>query len=155
MGIEIERKFLVHDNTWQTASDNGVIVRQGYLVSDQDKTVRVRIIGENAFITIKGATKGISRFEVEYEIPKNDAEEMLALCGNLIEKTRYLVPYSGMIWELDVFSGSNEGLVLAELELKSEDQVFDLPAWAGEEVSGDSRYYNACLARHPFYQWAG
>ncbi len=153
MGIEIERKFLVKDDSWKTAAGKGQVCRQGYLCSGQGRTVRVRMIGENAFLTIKGPTRGISRTEFEYAIPVADAEAMLSLCGDLVEKTRYLVPHAGMQWELDVFAGSNAGLVMAEIELDAEDRAVELPAWAGEEVSGDLRYYNSCLAQHPFSRW--
>ncbi|MEN7973069.1 MAG: CYTH domain-containing protein [Verrucomicrobiota bacterium] len=154
MAVEIERKFLVAGDSWKAAASDGVLCRQGYLASEPEKTVRVRIIGGQAFLTIKGATTGISRSEFEYEIPVADAVELLKLCGDaIVEKTRYFVGHGGMVWELDVFSGANEGLVLAELELESEEQPFDLPDWAGKEVSGDIRYYNAYLARHPFATW--
>ncbi len=153
MGIEIERKFLVTDDSWKATAGEGLVCRQGYLCSGDGKTVRVRVIGEKAFLTIKGPTNGISRSEFEYDIPAGDAEALLALCGDPVEKVRYFIPYAGMVWELDVFSGANEGLVMAEIELESEGQSFALPAWAGEEVSGDFRYYNAYLAKHPFTGW--
>ena len=154
MDIEIERKFLVKGDGWKAAADAGLACRQGYLAAEPEKTVRVRIIGEQAFLTIKGATSGISRSEFEYGIPVDDAEALLALCGGaVVEKTRYFIEHAGMVWELDVFSAANEGLVMAEIELEAEDQSFELPDWAGQEVSGDSRYYNAYLARHPFTTW--
>ena len=153
MGIEIERKFLVKDVSWKAAADQGRICRQGYLLSDGGMTVRIRVIGEKAFLTIKGASNGISRMEFEYEIPTVDAEALLELCDNLVEKVRYLVSYAGMVWELDVFAGANEGLVMAEVELESVGQKVSLPEWVVEEVSGDPRYYNAYLARHPFTGW--
>ncbi len=153
MGIEIERKFLVKDDSWKRAADAGVSCKQGYLVAEEQKAVRVRVIGDEAFLTIKGATSGISRSEFEYAVPVNEAEEMLALCGEVVEKTRYFIEHAGRTWELDVFEGANAGLVMAEIELESEDQSFELPGWAGEEVSGDVRYYNAYLSRHPFTTW--
>ena len=153
MGIEIERKFLVKDDSWKADADHGRGCRQGYLLSDGGMTVRIRVIGEKAFLTVKGASSGISRTEFEYEIPTVDAEALLELCDTLVEKVRYLVPYAGMVWELDVFAGANEGLVMAEIELESEEQEVGLPEWAGEEVSGDARYYNAYLAKHPFTDW--
>ncbi len=153
MGIEIERKFLVRDGSWKTDADQGRLCRQGYLLSDGGMTVRIRVIGDQAFLTIKGPTNGISRKEFEYEIPSADAEALLALCGKMVEKVRHLVTYAGMVWELDVFAGANEGLVMAEIELVSEEQPFGLPEWAGEEVTGDPRYYNAYLAKHPFTDW--
>ena len=153
MGIEIERKFLVKDDSWKAAADQGRLCRQGYLLSNEGATVRIRVIGEGAFLTIKGPSNGISRTEFEYEIPCADAETLLALCGNLVEKVRHLVSCAGMVWEVDVFAGANEGLVMAEIELASEGQEVGLPEWVGEEVSGDLRYYNACLAKHPFTGW--
>jgi len=151
MGIEIERKFLVEGDGWQADAGEGLACRQGYLDSGQGATVRVRIIGKEAFLTIKGATTGITRSEFEYEIPVPDAAELLELCGDtIVEKRRYFIKHSGMIWELDVFSGSNTGLVMAEIELESERQPFVLPEWVGEDVSSDPRYRNGHLARHPF-----
>ncbi len=154
MGIEIERKFLVKDDSWRTVAGEGRLCKQGYICSGNGKTVRVRILGHRAYLTIKGPTKGITRSEFEYGIPVHDAEAMLLLCGNLVEKVRYIIPHAGLKWELDVFAGANEGLVMAEVELKSESQPFELPEWAGKEVSGDSRYYNAYLSQHPFSEWA-
>ena len=154
MGIEIERKFLVKDASWKAAADQGRVCRQGYLLSDGGMTLRVRLIGENAFLTIKGPSRGISRQEFEYEIPSADAEALLELCEHHVEKVRYLISYAGSVWELDVFAGANEGLVLAEIELESEEQKISRPEWVGEEVSGDPRYYNACLAKHPFTGWS-
>lgn len=153
MGIEIERKFLVKDGSWKAAADTGRGCRQGYLLSDGGMTVRIRVIGEKAFLTLKGPSNGISRMEFEYEIPCADAEALLALCGKRVEKVRHLVSYAGMVWEVDVFAGANEGLVMAEIELEAEGQKFELPEWVGEEVSGDPRYYNAYLADHPFTGW--
>ncbi len=153
MGVEIERKFLVENDSWKKGAGAGVACKQGYLISDEQKTVRVRVIGKEAYLTIKGATTGISRAEFEYSIPVADAEAMLALCGNVVEKTRYFIEHAGMTWELDLFAGANAGLVMAEVELESEDQPFDLPRWTGEEVSGDVRYYNAYLSRQPFTTW--
>jgi adenylate cyclase len=153
MGIEIERKFLVKDDSWKADADNGLACRQGYLLSDGGLTVRVRVIEDKAFLTIKGPTKGISREEFEYDIPVADADAMLALSGNLVEKVRYEISHAGMLWEVDVFTGANEGLVMAEIELESEDRKFELPQWAGIEVSDNPRYYNAYLADHPFTSW--
>jgi len=153
MGVEIERKFLVKSDSWKDAVYESVDCRQGYLICDEGKTVRVRVIGEKAFLTIKGETFGSSRPEFEYEIPVSDAEEILQLCSNRVEKSRCFVEFDGMEWEIDVFSGENEGLVLAEIELESEDQPFVKPSWTGEEVTGDPRYYNAVLAKHPFRRW--
>jgi adenylate cyclase len=154
MGVEIERRFLVENESWKTAHPEGLMCRQGYLLTDTAKAVRVRIIGEWAYLTIKGETTGITRSEFEYEIPVADAESMMELCGDaIVEKTRYRIDYGGMTWELDVFEGANAGLVMAEIELETENQLFELPPWAGEEVSGDPRYYNAYLSRHPFSIW--
>ena len=153
MAIEIERKFLVKDDSWKSQASKGQNCKQGYLVGDAKKTVRVRVMGHQGFLTVKGATQGFSRLEFEYEIDEPDAAYMLMLCENIVEKTRYLIEHEGMTWELDVFEGSNEGLVMAEIELKSEEQSFDLPVWAGAEVTGDIRYYNASLANHPFTCW--
>lgn len=153
MGIEIERKFLVADDSWESDAGEGLLCRQGYLSSGDGSTVRVRIMGHHAFLTIKGPTDGISRSEFEYDIPIADAEAMLSMCGELVEKIRYFIPFAGMHWELDVFSGSNDGLVMAEVELDAEGQHIEFPDWAGKEVTGDHRYYNAYLAEHPFSQW--
>jgi adenylate cyclase len=154
MGIEIERKFLVKNESWRFVAGDGLACRQGYLDSGTGNTVRVRIIGDEAFLTIKGATTGITRSEFEYEIPVDDAHALLKQCdGRIVEKTRYFIGHGGMIWELDVFSGENAGLIMAEIELETEHQLFELPPWAGEEVSGDPRYYNGYLARHPFSEW--
>jgi adenylate cyclase len=155
MGIEIERKFLVKNEAWKSDDLEGLRCRQGYLIAEKEKTVRIRIIGERAFLTIKGKTAGITRSEFEYEIPVQDAEALLELCGGaVIEKTRYFIECAGMTWELDVFAGDNTGLVMAEIELEAEDQRFILPPWAGKEVSSEMRYYNASLASHPFSEWS-
>ncbi|HEX2530494.1 MAG TPA: CYTH domain-containing protein [Burkholderiaceae bacterium] len=154
MTIEIERKFLVCTNAWK-ALGQGVPIRQGYLSSHPDRTVRVRVAGSLATLTIKGRTVGVSRGEWEYPIPVEDAQRFLDdLCEKpIIEKTRYRIPYQGMVWEVDEFSGDNAGLVLAEIELGTEDQVFAKPDWVGQEVSDDPRYFNANLVRHPFVKW--
>lgn len=154
MGVEIERKYLVKNDSWKSAVSSSVACRQGYLVSDRKKTVRVRIMGSQGFLTVKGATGNISRMEFEYEIDLPDAQYMMMLCEQIVEKTRYYLEHAGLTWELDVFDGLNRGLVMAEVELESEEQRVELPDWAGEEVSGDPRYYNACLAAHPFSRWS-
>lgn len=152
MAAEIERKFLVKEG-WRPQA-NGVRIAQGYLSTVPERTVRVRIKGEKGYLTVKGRNAGIRRAEYEYEIPLADAEAMLALCEQpLIEKRRYLVPYEGYTWEVDVFAGANEGLVVAEIELPAEDAAFAKPDWAGAEVSGDARYYNSSLIRHPYREW--
>jgi adenylate cyclase len=148
MGVEIEYKFLVENDDWKVAADSGVDCLQGYLLVSPEKTIRVRVMGENAFLTIKGKTTGITRAEFEYSIPVRDAQELLQLCGNrLVKKRRYFVLHQGNRWEVDVFEGRHQGLVLAEIELESEDQSFDCPHWLGTEVSADPRYTNAVLAK--------
>lgn len=155
MGIEIERKFIVTSDAWRELADAGKACRQGYLASGKNAAVRVRIMGQTAWLTVKGVRAGISRPEFEYEIPRSDAEALLVLCGDaVIEKRRHYSTFAGHLWEIDVFSGANAGLVLAEIELKSEDQPFECPPWLGPEVSTDPRYFNAALARHPFGQWS-
>lgn len=153
MNREIERKFLVRNDAWRTEADDGVECRQGYLCTDAAKTVRVRQMGTRGFLTVKGRTEGCSRDEFEYEIPITDAQALFALCDAIVEKRRYLISYEGMSWELDVFEGDNIGLMVAEIELESEDQPFINPAWLGDEVTGDPRYYNAVLAQNPFSTW--
>lgn len=153
MGVEIERKFLVAQNTWR---ELGVPVpyKQGYLVSDGQRTVRVRVAGDQGFITIKGPTSGVSRSEYEYEIPVEEAAELFRLCPlPIIEKFRTEVVYDGKVWEVDEFSGLNQGLLIAEIELTSEDEFFALPPWIGLEVTGDRRYYNSQLALNPYSNW--
>jgi adenylate cyclase len=156
MGLEIERKFLIregYENTWR-GDATGTSYMQGYLSREKGRTVRVRIAGEKAFITIKGQLKGISRPEFEYPIPAEDARAMLPLCdGPLIEKTRHLIPHEGHVWEVDVFHGQNEGLIVAEIELKEEGARMSMPEWAGREVTDDPRYYNSSLTRHPYREW--
>ena len=155
MSQEIERKFLVDVARW-SPRDAGTRFVQGYLCADPARTVRVRREGARAKLTIKGASSGITRTELEYDIPVADAELMLAtMCEPpLVEKTRHREEHGGTLWEIDVFHGENAGLVLAEVELPSEDAPFTRPAWATSEVSHDPRYYNAQLARHPFGRWA-
>jgi adenylate cyclase len=155
MALEIERKYLVINENWKSAVEAEAVLKQGYLTAQPDLTVRVRIDGEKAQLTIKSATSGISRSEYEYAIPQQDAEELLAnlVTGTVIDKRRYKVRCGAHLWDLDVFHGDNEGLVMAEIELQSEDEPFEMPDWAGEEVSGDARYYNANLVRHPYRDW--
>ena len=154
MGVEIERKFLVKNDAWKRLAQ-GVLLRQGYLSSAPERIVRVRIEGEAAMLTIKGRTAGATRNEWEYPIPMPDAQAFLdGLCERpLIEKKRYRISFEGMVWEVDEFQGENAGLVVAEIELASEDQVFAKPEWIGEEVTHDPRYFNASLLRHPYCQW--
>lgn len=154
MGTEIERKFLVRDELWHPTAP-GVLYRQGYLSTDPDRTVRVRLAAGMGYLTIKGRSVEASRAEFEYEIPSEDAAEMLdRLClPGLVEKERYRVDHAGKTWEVDVFLGENEGLILAEVELAEARETIELPPWAGDEVTEDPRYYNAYLVAHPFGQW--
>ena len=155
MASEIERKFLVRDDSWRAAVTAAVSMRQGYLPGQETASVRVRIAGGDARLNIKSATLAVSRLEYEYPLPLADAEEMLErLCaGPLIEKTRHHVPWEGHLWEVDVFSGDNAGLVVAEIELGHPDEPFARPPWLGEEVSHDPRYYNVSLVEHPYKGW--
>lgn len=154
MNKEIERKFLLANETWKPIADQGVSIKQGYLNSNEKLTTRIRTKAKQAFITIKGKTEGISRAEFEYEIPFEDALSLLKLCTNaLIEKTRYEVKIDNHIWEIDVFEADNQGLIIAEIELNSEEEHFEKPSWLGTEVSYDARYFNACLAEKPFLEW--
>jgi len=155
MATEIERKFLVKDDRWRRQADTGVRMRQGYLNGGETSSVRVRTGGGLAHLNIKSATLGVWRREYEYAIPVADAEEMLDhLCQRpLIEKTRYRVEHGGHHWDVDVFEGDNAGLVVAEIELGSEEEPFVKPAWVGDEVSHDARYYNVCLVTHPYKEW--
>jgi CYTH domain-containing protein len=154
MAIEIERKFLVNGDEWR-ALGIGTLYRQGYIASGRGRTVRVRIAGNQSYLTLKSATVGLSRSEFEYPIPIEDALEMLdLLCDRpLIEKIRYKIPWEGLIWEVDEFLGDNRGLILAEVELTNANQAISLPPWIGQEVSSDRRYYNSYLTRNPYSQW--
>ena len=153
-GIEIERKFLVKGE-YKSSARQSLRIRQGYLSSEEGRTVRVRRMGEKGFLTVKGRTSesGMSRFEWEKEIPADEAERLLGLCPRIIDKTRYLVDVGGHTFEVDEFYGDNEGLVLAEIELSSEDECFEKPSWLGEEVTGDVRYFNSMLLRNPYRNW--
>ena len=153
MAKEIERKFLVDTSKLPTLP-KGHIMKQGY-VPTQGITVRARISGDQAFLTLKGRASGLSRSEFEYTIPLEDAQQILnELCAHpLIEKTRYLIPYGDHTWELDIFEGDNKGLVVAEIELSSENETFELPDWTTEEVSYDRKYRNSNLITHPFCNW--
>lgn len=154
MGKEIERKFLVVGDGWRGLAP-GARYRQGYLSTVKERTVRVRIAGEQAFLTVKGLSVGAVRAEFEYAIPSADAEEMLdALCERpIIEKTRYCIPIAGLTWEVDEFRGVNAGLIIAEVELADEAQTFDRPDWIGREVTGEARYFNANLVARPYSTW--
>ncbi len=150
MAHEIERKFLVSGDGWRDGTP-GVRMAQGYLTLDANRTVRVRLAGQNAWLTVKGPTQGIRRAEFEYEIPPADAAALLEMClPSVIDKTRHRVESGGHVWEVDVFHGANEGLVMAEVELADESVIPELPPWVAEEVSTDARYFNASLASRPF-----
>lgn len=154
MGLEIERKYLVDVSIWRPAGA-GVALRQGYLSAHPDRVVRVRIAGDAAVLTIKGKNAGITRIELEYDIPIADAHTMLdTLCERpLIEKTRHRETFAGKAWDIDVFAGDNAGLVLAEIELASETEPYEVPPWASKDVSDDPRYYNSNLMKLPFTRW--
>lgn len=154
MAKEIERKYLVRDNSYQLAS-TPVLYMQGYLSNNPERVVRVRVAGNKGYLTIKGKNDGITRMEFEYEIPAADAEQILHnLCEDtLIEKNRYRYEYKGCIWEIDEFLGNNEGLVIAEVELDSEEKTPPKPEWVGDEVSGNPRYYNSNLSINPYRNW--
>lgn len=154
MGKEIERKYLVKSSEWKNLA-KGTSYRQGYLSTVKERTVRVRTIDDKCFLTIKGITVGASRAEYEYEIPAADANAMLSnLCEKpLIEKNRYKIAHAGLTWEVDEFFGDNDGLIVAEVELTSEDQKIELPAWVGAEVTSDPRYFNSNLTKNPYKNW--
>ncbi|MCD6354010.1 MAG: CYTH domain-containing protein [Prolixibacteraceae bacterium] len=150
---EIERKFLVDPKKWNPQS-RGVRMKQGYLSVDPERVVRVRVAGEKSFLTVKGNPKGISRTEIEFEISRQEAEELMKLCLDfVVEKTRYKQNVGGFIWEIDRFEGLNQGLLLAEIELQNENQLFEMPEWIEKEVSLDPRFFNASLSQHPFTRW--
>lgn len=155
MGVEIEKKFLLRNDNWRKQSGAGTAFKQGYLIGSEKASVRIRIQGIEANINIKSATLGITRQEYEYSIPLEEAEELLTnLCEKpLIEKTRYHLVEDKHVWEVDVFDGDNAGLVVAEIELQSENEGFFKPDWLGDEVSDDPRYYNSCLVKHPYCNW--
>lgn len=153
---EIERKFLVLSDDFKIVTTTKNRIVQGYLNSDPERTVRIRIKGEKGYLTIKGKgnESGTTRLEWEKEIALNDAEQLLPLCEKgIIDKIRYEVPLGKHVYEIDVFSGDNEGLIVAEIELSSEDETFEKPNWLGKEVTGDKKYYNAYLSHHPFKTW--
>jgi adenylate cyclase len=154
MAKEIEKKFLVRSKTYRELAE-GIYIHQGFLSTVKERVVRIRIFGKQAFVTIKGITIGATRTEFEYEIPVKDAEVLLSeLCLKpTIKKYRYKIPYQGYIWEVDEFLGENQGLIVAEIELESEDQQFDIPNWIGEEVTDDPKYFNSNLIAHPYNKW--
>lgn len=154
MGVEIERKFLVAEASIVDGVA-GEAIEQGYLSLDPDRTVRVRVSERRGFLTIKGRTRGVERDEFEYEIPRDDARQLLPLClGSIVEKRRHRLPAgNGLTWEIDVFEGDNAGLVIAEIELPRAEAEFERPPWLGAEVSSDPRYLNASLAQRPARSW--
>ena len=153
MGIEIERKFLVEGDAWRVGASPSRIV-QGFLSRDPERIIRVRLRDGEAFLTIKGKGSGLARVEVEVAIPAEEARQLLPLClPPLIEKTRHLVTWAGHLWEIDEFYGDNAGLVVAEVELATEDEIFERPPWLGQEVSEDFRYSNAALSERPWRDW--
>ncbi|OQX95337.1 adenylate cyclase [candidate division KSB1 bacterium 4572_119] len=154
MAQEIERKFLIKGDEWRNFA-KGTVYRQGYLSTVKERVVRVRTIDDKGYLTIKGITTGATRLEYEYEISWKEATEMLdELCERpLIEKTRFVIDFAGMKWEVDEFAGENKGLTVAEIELTDEDQHFEIPDWIGEEVTGDPKYFNSNLIKEPFSKW--
>jgi adenylate cyclase len=156
MGVEIERKFLVDREQWQqTEKPAGSHYRQGYLLNSDHKTIRVRVTDQQGFITFKGPTTGISRAEFEYKIPIVDGNQLLdGFALSEIEKIRYNIEFEGKLWEVDEFLGLNAGLLMAEIELKNEEEQFAKPNWVGQEVSDDERYYNSYLSVKPFKNWS-
>lgn len=155
MGIEIERKFLMVDDSWREQVERSQRMVQGYLASNENTAIRVRIAGEKAHINVKSTGDGIHRLEFEYAVPMDDAQEMLdkVALPTVIDKTRHYISAGDLTWEIDEFYGANEGLVVAEIELQSADQEYPRPAWLGEEVSQDKRYFNSSLSSKPFNAW--
>ena len=152
MGTEIERKFMVKAGDW--CKQKAAKYRQGYLSTVKERTVRVRTVEDIGYLTIKGIAIGASRMEFEYEIPRQDADTLLGICEKpLIEKNRYKIKHEGFVWEVDEFFGENQGLIVAEIELESEDQFFSKPDWVGKEITGDPRYFNANLIKNPYTKW--
>ncbi len=152
MPLEIERKFLV-DGTRLPQLNNGKQIKQGYLWSNPDKSLRIRIAGKSAFLTIKMGSEVLERSEFEYKIPMSDAEELLHQCSSRVEKERFIITHAGSNWEIDIFSGKNSGLIVAEIELLHKNQQIEFPEWIMQEVTDDTRYLNASLAENPFVNW--
>ncbi len=155
MAIEIERKFLLRNNDWQALEHTSAYYQQAYFCNTAKVSVRIRMSNAKAWVSFKSTTLEISRFEYEYEVPLNEAKQMMDEFseGSIISKTRYFVPVESHIWEIDVFEGDNQGLVVAEIELQHTDEDFFKPAWIGEEVSKDMRYFNSNLVTYPFKDW--
>ncbi len=152
--IEIERRFLLADNSWKTLAGAPRLMSQGYLSVEKERTIRVRIVGNRAWLTLKGYISDVSRSEFEYEIPLTDAQTMLAtMCPFRLEKNRYEIKHEGFLFEIDEYFGDNAPLVVAELELPSEHTVFPRPSWLGEEITANGRYTNAYLSKHPYSVW--
>ncbi len=153
MNIEIERKFLMADDSWRAEAGEGVHYAQGYL-NKKGNTVRVRVAGEKGYLTIKSKTQSFTRLEFEYQIPLGDANAMLELSQTpIVEKYRYKIKRGNHTWEIDEFLGDNKGLIVAEIELRSEQEAFEMPEWIGFEVTADKRYYNSHLAENPYKNW--
>lgn len=151
MGIEIERKFLLKNEDWRSEVKSKTIIKQGYLNSEKERTVRVRVGNDKGYLTIKGVNINATRQEFEYEIPVKEAELLLLLCEMpIIEKIRNIILNDGNMWEIDEFEKENKGLILAEIELESEEEKFSIPSWLGEEVTHDTRYFNSNLLTHPY-----
>jgi adenylate cyclase len=154
MKQEIERKFLLSNTSWKGLADDGSKITQGFLSSNPERVIRIRIINNAGILTVKGKLKGITRKEFEYDIPLDEAKQLLELCEKpIIQKTRFKIYLDDLLWEIDVFEGVNAGLVIAEVELKSETVNFEIPDWIGKEVSDDMRYYNVNLMMNPFSEW--
>jgi CYTH domain-containing protein len=155
MPLEIEKKYLIKKELWKNEKPfKSILIRQAYLLTDPQKTIRVRVTDTEGFLTIKGATAGISRQEYEYEIPVTDAQKLIDnFTTSLVEKIRHYINYDNKLWEVDEFKGDNEGLFVAEIELNSEDEKYELPSWIGEEVTSDRRYSNSNLIMSPYKSW--
>ena len=154
MAQEIERKFLLKNENWKKEVSSQSIIKQGYLNSNPERTVRIRIRNNQGFLTIKSKNKGAVRNEFEYEIPLEEAEELILLCEQpVIEKIRYLVPKNNHIWEIDIFEGANQGLEVAEIELSHVNESFELPSWVDKDVTHETKYYNSQLIKMPFTAW--
>ena len=155
MGLEIERKFLIEKDLWYALSKPaGNMIQQAYLVNEPDKVIRIRTAGNSGYLTIKGPNVGATRLEYEYPVPVHEAEEIIDhFTTKSIKKVRYKIEFDGKIWEIDEFFGENDGLIIVEIELKSQDEPFEKPSWIGEEVTSDLRYYNSYLIDHPYNSW--
>ena len=155
MPLEIEHKYLINQEKWQhVIPERTVEMAQAYMVSESEKTIRIRIAGEQAYLTIKGKSKGATRAEFEYEIPKNEAQELIdQFCSEIVKKRRHFVVFNGKTWEIDEFLDKNQGLIVAEIELDAEDEFYEKPEWVTKDVTHDYRYTNSQLAKLPFCDW--